>query len=54
MGERLEISKRVPTYSKDIYSDKEAYSQEYSNPCPLLTPDNLGYPRPSPYTYIHY
>ena len=52
MGALADISKRVPIYSPDIYKKDGAVPQEYPNPCPFLTPENLGYPRPSPYIYI--
>ncbi len=52
MGALLEIEKRVPIYSTGIYKPEDSFPNEYPNPAPILTPDNLGYPRPSPYTYI--
>ena len=52
MGTIADISRRVPIYSPEIYSTYESVPQEYPNPCPFLTPENLGYPRPSPYIYI--
>jgi len=52
MGAIADISKRVPIYSPAIYNNDEAVPQEFPNPCPYLTPENLGYPRPSPYIYI--
>ena len=54
MGAIAEISKRVPIYSSSIVEKEYNIPQEYPNPCPFLTPENLGYPRPSPYVYIQY
>ena len=28
--------------------------QEYPFPCPILTPENLGYSRPNPYPFERY
>ena len=52
MGGIIEITKRVPLYSSGVYNSSESFPIEYPNPAPYLTPDNLGYPRPSPYTYV--
>ena len=52
MGAIMDIIKRVPIYSPKIIMNEETIPQEYSNPCPFLTPENMGIPRPSPYIYV--
>ena len=54
MGGIVEITKRVPIYSSGVYNSTDTIPNEYPNPAPYLTPENLGYPKPSPYTYISY
>ena len=54
MGAIVEISQRVPIHSLAISNCEYDFPQEYSNPCPFLTPENLGYPRSTPYVYVDY
>ena len=52
MGAIMDIIKRVPIYSPKIIMNEETIPQEYFNPCPFLTPENMGISRPSPYIYV--
>ena len=54
MGALAEITKRVPIHSQDIFESVNNNPQEYPNPCPFLTPENLGCPRSTPYVYVEY
>ena len=54
MGALAEITKRVPIHSQAIFESENSYPQEYPNPCPFLTPENLGCPRSTPYVYVEY
>ena len=53
MGGILEITKRVPIYSSGVYNSTDTFPNEYPNPAPYLTPENLGYPKPSPYDKVY-
>ena len=52
MGVITEVSERVPIYSASLINNGDNFPKEYPDPCPFLTPENLGYPRPTPYVYI--
>ena len=46
-------SKQISENYENDYENGEI-PHEYPFPCPLLTPENLGYSRPEPYPYMRY
>ena len=53
MGIIFETNKSNSNSTEQIY-ENGTIPDEYSYPCPLLTPENLGYSRPDPYPYERY
>ena len=53
MGSIFETEKNNSASTEQAFESGEI-PHEYSYPCPLLTPENLGYSRPDPYPYARY